>query len=359
MSKSKKKTQEQQQLTRRQFIKSTAAGAAAIYMAPSSALGKDVNGKDVKSRVVIANHARMIDSDESINTKSARQSVDEALLLLTQEDSIKDAWMQIFPDLKTQDTIGLKVNAVNFRCPTHPEVVYAITDSMVDSLGINPNNIIIWDRATSELKKASYTINQSQNGVQCFGTIDKFDFMQWMKKQKQKEDGIGYDQKQINVGEGKKSRLSNILTRLSTYMINVPVLKNHQIAGITLSLKNHYGTIDNPEKCHANYCDPFVAKINTTPQIKNKTKLIICDAVYGVYKGGPGGLPHLKYKSILAATDPVALDYTGMQIINNQRKLDNLDIVNPAMAVHLKTAQKMGLGTCNPDNIQVKKSIIS
>ena len=48
MSKSKKQTQEQQQLTRRQFIKSTAAGAAAIYMAPSSALGKDVNGKDVK-----------------------------------------------------------------------------------------------------------------------------------------------------------------------------------------------------------------------------------------------------------------------------------------------------------------------
>ena len=110
--------------------------------------------------------------------------------------------------------------------------------------------------------------------------------------------------------------------------------------------------------CHPNHCDPFTAKINAASQIKDKTKLIICDAAYGMYKGGPLGSPQWKHNSILASTDPVALDYTGMQIINDRRKQNNLDPVT-AMAVHVKTAQTLGLGTCNPANIQIKESILA
>ena len=165
----KKDIQDQQHLTRRQFIKSTAAGAAAMYVAPSMALGADRAQKDAKSCVAIVNHKQMINSHGLINTKSIRQSVDEALLVLTQKKDIKDAWLQIFPDLKSQDTIGLKINCANPKCPTHSEISYAIADSMVGSLDINPNNIIIWDRSISELKKAGYVINQSKKRYQVFG----------------------------------------------------------------------------------------------------------------------------------------------------------------------------------------------
>ncbi len=145
---------------------------------------------------------------------------------------------------------------------------------------------------------------------------------------------------------------------MCTYLVNVPVLKDHGKAGITLSFKNHYGTIDNPMDCHSNYCDPFAANINAASQIKDKTKLIICDAAYGIYKGGPLGAPQWKQKSILAASDPVALDFTGMKIINAQRKQHNLEPVT-AKAIYLKTAQAMGLGTCNPNDINVKESVLS
>ncbi|MCP3876301.1 MAG: DUF362 domain-containing protein [Desulfobacteraceae bacterium] len=353
-------TQKKPHLTRRQFIKSTAAGAAAIYMMPSLALSTKTQDNDNKSRVVNIRHAGLINPDERVNSKNARQSVDKALVLLTQKENLKDAWIKIFPNLNSQDTIGLKVNCVNRKCPTHPEIAYAIADSIIESLGINPNNIIIWDRSISELKKCGYTINESDKGIQCFGTVKAFSGMRWMFNQKMDETGaIGYDKtRAIDVGDGVTSHLSNILTQKCTYLINVPVLKDHGKAGITLSLKNHFGSIDNPTDCHDNLCEPFISRINADPQIKEKTRLIICDAAYGVYDGGPLGAPQWQHKSILGATDPVALDFTGMQVINSQRKLNKLDPVTK-MATHLVNAQNLGLGTCDPNNIQVIDSALT
>jgi len=210
------------------------------------------------------------------------------------------------------------------------------------------------------LKKAGYTINQSHNGIRCFGTIKKFSISRWLINSKQNESkGIGYDKSQpVDVGQGKTSHLSKILTQMCTYLINIPVLKDHGMAGITLSLKNHFGTIDNPRDCHSDFCDPFVAKLNAAPQIRNKTRLIVCDAAFGVYDGGPRGAPQFKHNAILAATDTVALDFTGMQIINSQRKRNGLDPVTD-MAVHIKTAEKMGLGTCTPHRIKFEERILS
>ncbi len=347
-------------LTRRQFIKTTAAGAAAIYAAPSIALGLNSSDGRAISRVASVTHERLFTPDERIDTAHARQSVDAALLALTGKRRIKEAWAQIFPEINSTDTIGLKANCINRKCPSHPEVVYAIAESAIDALEINPNNIIIWDRSTSELKKADYTINLSDKGIRCFGTVESFSIGRWVLNVKQSEsEGIGYDQSQpIDIGQGMTSHLSNIITRMCTYLINVPVLKDHRLAGITMSLKNHFGSIDNPRDCHGNYCDPFVANINASDQIRKKTKLIVCDAAYGVYDGGPRGAPQWQPKAIMAATDPVALDFTGMQIINKMRKQNNLAPVTN-MAVHVKTAQSLGLGTCNPKQIDTVRPVIA
>ena len=352
----KDQKKDSQHFTRRQFIKSTAVGTAICFATPTFSIGLDGE----KSRVMSVRHSGLIDSQEKINAKIARQSVDTALLMLTQKENIKDAWSQIFPDLKSNDTVGLKVNALSRKCPTHPEIAYGIAQSLIESLGIDPNQIIIWDRAISELKKAGYTINQSDNGIRCFGTIEKFSISRWLLNSKQKESsGIGYDKSlPIDVGQGQTSHLSKILTRMCTYLINVPVLKDHNVAGVTLSLKNHFGTIDNPRDCHSNFCDPFVAKLNAAPQIRDKTRLIICDAAFGVYDGGPTGAPQFKHNAILAATDTVALDFTGTQIINAQRKLNGLDMVTD-MAIHIKTAEKMGLGTCTKNRINFEERILS
>ncbi len=344
----KKDDQEKKCLTRRQFIKSTAAGAAVLYVAPTLALSTGEN-----SRVVQVKHDNLISSEGIINKKNARESVDKALLMLTRKGDIKDAWMTIFPDLKEKDTIGLKVNCVNKKCPTHPEVAYAIAESLVDATGLNPNNIIIWDRTESELKRTGYVINNSDIGIRCIGTVKKFSIPRYLLNQKMDETGgIGYDMtRPVDMGKGKTSHLSKILTQMCTYLINVPVLKDHILAGVTLSLKNHFGTIDNPMDFHDSYGDPYIAKLNAAPQIKDKTKLVICDAALGVYEGGPRKAPQWQEKALIISTDPVALDYTGMQIINAKREENSMDSVSD-MAVHLWTAQKLGLGVCDPDRIE-------
>lgn len=323
-------------ITRRRFVKTTAICTAAAYFVPDVIFGGGgVLAAESKSRVIMASHSQIVDASEQINAKIVRTGVDEALIALTNAASVQDAWAQIFPDLQSTEAIGIKVNCINHRLSSHPEVVYAIAQSLVESLGMNPNNIIIWDRTSRELKRAKYTHNMSEKGVRCLGTSDK----------------IGYDKSfAVEVGNGRQVHLSNILTRMCTYLINVPVLKDHDIAGVTLSLKNHYGSIDRPGSCHGGGCDPYVANLNNTPQMKNKTKLILCDALFGIYQGGPQGSPQWIDRQILASTDPVAIDYIGMTLIDQQRKEKN---ITPASkkTKYLHTAAKLGLGKDHPEQI--------
>ena len=97
-------------------------------------------------------------------------------------------------------------------------------------------------------------------GVQCFGT-DRVDYEQ---------DLAAYG----SVG----SRLSRILTQRCNVLINVPVLKDHDGAGVTIAMKNMYGVIHNPNKYHPNGCNPYIADLNMLPEIRTGMRLIICDA---------------------------------------------------------------------------------
>jgi uncharacterized protein (DUF362 family) len=139
--------------------------------------------------------------------------------------------------------------------------------------------------------------------VQCYGT-----------------DRVGYEENLTawgNVG----SRLSKILTQRTGLLINVPVLKDHDGAGVTIALKNMYGVIHNPNKYHPDGCNPYVADLNMLPEIRGRMRLTICDATTAIYEGGPGYKPEHCWNanSLLVSQDPVALDHTGWQMIERKR----------------------------------------
>ena len=104
-------------------------------------------------------------------------------------------------------------------------------------------------------------------------------------------------------------------------LINLPVLKDHDGAGVTIALKNMYGVIHNPNKYHPNGCNPYVADLNMLPEIRSRMRLTICDATTAMYEGGPGYKPEHSWNAntLLVSTDPVALDHTGWQIIERKR----------------------------------------
>jgi uncharacterized protein (DUF362 family) len=139
--------------------------------------------------------------------------------------------------------------------------------------------------------------------VQCYGT-DRVDY---------EEDLVAYG----SVG----SRLSKILTQRTNVLINLPVLKDHDGAGVTIALKNMYGVIHNPNKYHPDGCNPFVADVNMLPEIRTRMRLTVCDATTAMYEGGPAYKPEFSWNAnaLLVSQDPVALDHTGWQMIERKR----------------------------------------
>jgi uncharacterized protein (DUF362 family) len=372
---------------RRQFIKTVAAGTVASYFAPSLMFNPTrVSADASKSRVIRASHHHLVDSNEKIDQNVVKTVVDETMISLTGTASVRDAWMKIFPRLQSTDLIGIKINCNNNRAlVTHSEVVYAIGHGLSGSLGFNPNNVIIWDRSDDELVRAGYTINKSAKGIRCFGTLVKRGGWGGHRSSNrgghgnsphgnphaanmgggersrhanpQTADvgggGIGYDMSTpIDVGDGIQVHLSKMVTEMCTYLINVPVLKDSMLAGVTLGLKNYFGAIDRPFSCHRKAGDPYIANLYNLDPIKEKTRLVLGDAVFGCYDGGPFAPPQWISGNLLASTDPVALDYVGMMLIDQQREKRNLTPV-ALRTKYLRTAGNLGLGNHDPQMIDV------
>ena len=153
--------------------------------------------------------------------------------------------------------------------------------------------------------QAGFQINYNGRGIRCFGNDAP---------------GWGYDMYPQEFGEV-GTCYSRILKKV-TALINVPVLKEHGLCGVSLSLKNYYGAISNPNKYHYNRCNPYLADVSLNPDIKEKQRLIILDAINAQYHGGPSYKPFwsVNYNGLIIGNDPVAVDYVGMNEIDKLRK---------------------------------------
>lgn len=56
-------------------------------------------------------------------------------------------------------------------------------------------------------------------------------------------------------------------------------------------------------------------------------------------------------RQLLVSTDPVALDSTGLSIINHQRQERKIQVVSKE-AQHISTAAQLGLGTDDPQKME-------
>jgi uncharacterized protein (DUF362 family) len=280
-----------------------------------------------KTRVVLVRNSSVMTNEGLLVSTVADEMLTSAMLRLTSKSTPDKAWGELF---RPEDVVGIKVNALGGkRIATHPGVVDAVVAGLKRA-GVPENNIIVWDRLTDELQKAGYGINRSGRGVGCYGTDKSYD------PNPEMSGSIG-------------SCFSTILSSHCTALINVPVLKDHDLAGVSIGLKNFYGAIHNPNKYHDNNCDPFIADLNMHPYIKNKLRLIVCDALTLLYQGGPAYNPQhaIDYSGLLVSQDPVALDRIGVNLIEEARKEKGLPTLKEAgrEPVHVATAAQRGLGT--------------
>jgi uncharacterized protein (DUF362 family) len=326
---------------RRDFLKSgLALGSVLVAGGPRRAaafLRPRAPFPQVKSRVVIARDPRLRSSGgNALDSSRLLGLLDRALQALYDCDSALEAWKKV---VRPGEVVGLKVNCLAGRGnSTRPELVDAISERLQQA-GIR--DIVIWDRLNGDLESARFRIAEHGPGRRCFGN-----------------DVLGFESELAMYGSV-GSLICQTLTQVCDVVINLPVLKDHGIAGVTLALKSMFGAIHNPNKYHLNVGDPYVADVNMLPPIRQKLRLHICDATTAQYEGGPSFMPQWTwpFNGLLVARDPVALDYTGWQIIEKKRAALGMKSLRELKRepAYIATAanEQHRLGTNDPGKIEV------
>lgn len=269
---------------RREFLKNAATGA--VLLGAESRLGLAGmlarGGENGKSRVVVARDLALHGTGSQLDENRVLTLLDRALTSYFGRQKPMEAWKLIgFPNVVKNRIVGIKVNGSGGRgISTHAVLVQAICERLQQA-GVSAGNIVVWDRDARSLEACGLKINTDRSKVRCYGS-----------------DVAGYEAQQESWGVA-HVRLSKILTRECAIVINVPILKDHEMAGLTFSMKNMCGVVDRPETLHGNNCNPAVADLNCIPSIRDKVCITIGDATSSVYQGGPGFRPEHLWLSLI------------------------------------------------------------
>ncbi len=340
--------------TRREFIKETCFNSlvGGMFLSqiplPLDPLPDDTT--NLQSIVVDVKSRREIIKGMTPNISLVKQMMDSGITSLTETDNPKDAWKSLFHE---DERIGIKINGLGADILAgNYQICWAIVDALKD-IGVKENNIIIWDQYQHFFLSSGFKINRSFKGVRTYTT----DGGGGKEALDSGSSHIEYDS-----GYG-AVKISRILTEEVDSLINLGLLKDHGIAGVSIALKNiSHGVISHPDNFHDNSCDPFIAAINSIPAIKNKIKLHICNGIVGLYEGGP--MPKRRYvwnnNEIILSRDPVALDTIGMNIIEKKRTEKGLRSLfnRPNLPKHIETSAKYGLGISDLNFISHKVVIV-
>lgn len=293
-------------------------------------------GRDARPRVAIARDEALTDGRVGEHAKLLRKLVDASLQRVTGSADAAGAWRSLF---RPADRIGIKVNTLGLS--TQPVVVEAIVAGLVGA-GIPAENILVWDRFDTELAAAGFALNKSAHGVRCRGTDSE-------------RYGSGYQQ-DVQVSGAIGSCFSKIVAEELDALICVPVLKDHNLAGVSLGMKNFYGAIHNPNKYHDHYCDPYVADVVSHRFIGPKWRLTVVDGTRAQYNAGPARHPGFAwpFSGLIVGTDFVATDAVAADLLETERKAKGLKSLteDKRPARHIATAGARGLGVADLSKIE-------
>ena len=319
-------------MSRREFFGSIVGGLLATK---ASATGRSNGIKQYRGRVISIRSRKKT----PLTKEELGSMLDRGIVSLTGIKDANEAWCSKF---SRDDHVSIKVNCLGgIQMSSNPLITLALVDRLI-MCGVRDKNIIIWDRSTRELKESGYPVRIGGNETQCFGT-----------------DEVGYYPELFENGSV-GSLFSRIMTDYSNKLINVPVLKDHGICGMTFAMKNHFGAINNPNKYHLNKCNPYIPDLNSLDIIRNEETLIVGDATKIQAFGGPSfkGQWAVQHNGILMGDDPVAIDRKGLELLAEERNklgkpsLESLKLYPD----YIRKGQEMKLGEF--DNVSYESIIL-
>ncbi len=239
---------------------------------------------------------------EYVNQEVVNSMVAKGVLALTGETNTVDAWKALIP-YQPGENVALKLNFNNsWDCNETdndidpiPETVNAIIDGLA-SIGVPEDNIWIFD--ASRIIPDRFIDGIDHSGVRFYSAIS------WHTCK-----GNYHHTSYVDANSPETSRLTCTQGNLpqdvirpaqvlvdADHLINIPILKSHG-PYVTLALKNHYGSVEyalnDRGSMHAYFeaggnsancpleTSHVLADISNNPNIRDKTRLIIGDGLYG------------------------------------------------------------------------------
>ncbi len=281
-------------ISRRKFLKTGVAAGLAFSLPLTEPLFSKSNNAS-KSKVVLIRRKDLFSSKGRPRPQVVQEMLDEALLKLTGKSNITKAWASI---VTPKDIVGIKSNVWR-PLPTPTELEQAIKQRVLEA-GIDEKNLAIDDR-----------------GV-----------------------------------------LNNPIFQKATALINTRPMRTHAWAGVGSLIKNYIMFVPNPSHYHPDSCADL-ATIWKLPIVKDKTRLNILVMFTPLFHGiGPHHFnPKFtwRYNGLIVGFDPVAVDATGVRIIQNKRRLyfgEDRPINPPPKHIFLAETRHH-LGYADPQKIEL------
>jgi len=288
----------------------------------------------------------------NIDESALANMFSKSLQGLTGAKSDAQAWTKLFTHYnqtrrqenrgwRSGETIAIKVNLNNTlnyedagnNIDQSPQATRALLRQLTQAAGIPEENILVYDASVGWHVRA--LPDRLYNPLHA-----EFPKVRWMDGQglKGREaadwvDGmITYSSPETNLGQMLPRQIVD-----ATYLINFALFKGHEMSGVTLCAKNHFGSIKFPQRDHGKYVTPMKRPADAysayvdlmgCPNLGAKTMLYLVDGIYGMQTNV--GAPKMERDrfhrhfngewsaSYFMSQDPVAIDSVCLDFLRTE-----------------------------------------
>jgi uncharacterized protein (DUF362 family) len=283
--------------------------------------------------------------------------VEEGLKQLTGAASAAGAWAILLPRYQPGQKIAIKINLNNSSCSDSDNIIDALMEpvnAVISSLtsagiGVQAGDVWVYDAVRSmparvysrrQYTQAHYMATSCGDHTATFNHVDPSLRVTFTSPAM------------------KTARWLTDLLYEATYLINMPIIKRHSTAPVTLGFKHHFGSLSdlggsgddnphvhiNPSNAHYHSSYSPLVDIYSNPNIAGKTVLTLGDGIFGAPMVGAKPAAWTKtfggaLSSLFFSRDPVAIDCVMIGWLNAE-----WGVVDAAYD-YLRLAEQAGLGT--------------
>lgn len=210
---------------------------------------------------------------QNTDKEVVQNMMSDAILQLTDSKVVKEGWDKIFRNFNVRhgkgktgyqpgEKIVIKINTTNTsetqfeygaRMDATPEVLYAVLKQLIEEVGVKQEDIVAGD---------PYRVFANPLWNLCHTAFPNVHYIDGFGKNGREQTKISSTEALVFSDKKVKSRLPADYMN-ADYMINIPCLKSHSSAGISVAAKNHQGSVlaidqsaNSQSASHLHYCFP-------------------------------------------------------------------------------------------------------